>query len=152
MNEVIINTHHFADKVQAYLESKNNFGMAIEISREETLLDTGGGLKKASHFFLADNSQEPFLLHNVDVLSTIDLARMVTFHVESGALATLAVQARPTSRPLLFDQNGQFHGRANHGGSTGTTRHAAVGLFRDSCALAAHFRKDHGAGRLLHHR
>ena len=117
VNEVIINTHHFADRVQGYLEAKKNFGMRIEISREETLLDTGGGLKKASHFFLAANSQDPFLLHNVDVISTIDLARMVSFHSESGALATLAVQARPTSRPLLFDRDRQFRGRANHGGS-----------------------------------
>ncbi len=118
INEVIINTHHFADKVQACLESNNNFGMKIEISREETLLDTGGGLKNASHFFLSAGSQEPFLLHNVDVLSTIDLARMAAVHVESRALATLAVQARPTSRPLLFDRGNQFRGRANRNAPT----------------------------------
>ena len=117
INEVIINTHHFADQVQAYLETNNNFGMTIEISREETLLDTGGGLKNAAHFFLAAKSQEPFLLHNVDVISTIDLPRMVRFHTEHDALATLAVQARSTSRPLLFDQDRQFRGRAHPQGS-----------------------------------
>jgi len=113
VNEVIINTHHLAEKVREYLESRKNFGMRIKISREEILLDTGGGLKKAAHFFLAEDSDEPFILHNVDVISTIDLAQMVRFHVERGALATLAVQARPTSRPLLFDQDARFHGRAS---------------------------------------
>ena len=112
--DVIINTHHFADKVIDYLKANHNFGVRIEVSREEVLLDTGGGLKNAAWFFLEadERSDEPFLLHNVDVLSTIDLARMAQFHRERHALATLAVQARPTSRPLLFDENDQFLGRA----------------------------------------
>ena len=69
--------------------------MNIEVSREDILLDTGGGLKKAAHFF--SDSIEPFLLHNVDVLSTIDFSRMVQFHREQDALATLAVHDRPSS-------------------------------------------------------
>jgi NDP-sugar pyrophosphorylase family protein len=77
------------------------------------LLDTGVGLKKAAGFFLEDGGQSPFIVHNVDVLSNIDLARMLQFHLEQDALATLAVQDRPTSRPLLFDQRAQFRGRAN---------------------------------------
>jgi NDP-sugar pyrophosphorylase family protein len=87
--------------------------MRIEISREESLLDTGGGLKKAGWFFLDGSSgnDEPFLLHNVDVISSIDLGRMVEFHRSSGALATLAVQERETSRYLLFDDEGQLCGR-----------------------------------------
>ena len=87
--------------------------MRIEISREEILLDTGGGLKKAAWFFLEDstNRNEPFILHNVDVISTIDLARMVQFHRESRALATLAVQDRETSRYLLFDERMNLCGR-----------------------------------------
>jgi mannose-1-phosphate guanylyltransferase len=112
VNEVIVNVHHFADMVIEYLQANRNFGMRIEISREDVLLDTGGGLKKAAWFFLEDAGDQPFLLHNVDVISTIDLARMVRFHVEHGALATIAVQARSTSRPLLFDETGQFRGRA----------------------------------------
>src|SRR5882757_3395212 len=112
-NEVIINVHHFADMVTDYLMSHNNFGMRIEISREEVLLDTGGGLKKAGWFFLDDSSRldEPFLLHNVDVISNIELARMLQFHTENHALATLAVQPRETSRPLLFDNHLQLSGR-----------------------------------------
>ncbi len=113
VREVIINTHHFADMISEYLDVNRNFGMRIEISREDELLDSGGGLKKASWFFLEDgtHSQEPFILHNVDVLSTIDLARMLRFHAEQDALATLAVQNRATSRPLVFDATGQFCGR-----------------------------------------
>ncbi len=107
--EVIINTHHFADMLAEYLRAHQNFGMRIEISYEEVLLDTGGGLKRASHFFL--DSDEPFLVHNVDVLSTIDFARMLLFHREHRALVTLAVQNRPTSRYLLFDENNQLCGR-----------------------------------------
>lgn len=113
VTEVIINTHHFADVVRDYLHCRNNFGMRIDISREEVLLDTGGGLKKAAWFFLQGSQDEPFILHNVDVISNIDLARMVRFHQDQGVLATLAVQARPTSRPLLFDQNGSLRGRAS---------------------------------------
>ncbi len=110
---VIVNVYHFADKVIDFLAANDNFGMRIEISREEELLDTGGGLKKAAWFFLEDSAGQdaPFLLHNVDVLSNIDLAQIARFHAEHGALATLAVQDRSTSRPLLFDAQGRFRGR-----------------------------------------
>lgn len=111
--DVIVNVHHFADKVLDYLKAHESFGLRVEISREEVLLDTGGGLKRAAHFFLerGGDTDEPFILHNVDVLSTIELDKMVRFHRESGALATLAVQARETSRYLLFDQHALLCGR-----------------------------------------
>jgi NDP-sugar pyrophosphorylase family protein len=113
VREAIINVHHFADMVVDYLKANDNFGMRIEVSREEVLLDTGGGLKKAAHFFLENSSplNEPFILHNVDVISTIDLGRMVQCHAERQALATLAVQDRETSRYLLFDQQLRLCGR-----------------------------------------
>jgi mannose-1-phosphate guanylyltransferase len=112
VREVIVNVHHFADIVVDYLKKNANFGMRIEISREEVLLDTGGGLKKAAWFFLEDSSvsDEPFILHNVDVLSTIDFDRMVISHRQNQALATLAVQERKTSRYLLFDGRNQLCG------------------------------------------
>ena len=109
VEDVIVNTHHFAEMVEGYLAAHGGFGMRIAISREDMLLDTGGGLKNAAWFFR--DSEEPFLLHNVDVLSGIDLAGMAGFHAERGALATLAVQTRETSRPLLFDEHGQLCGR-----------------------------------------
>jgi mannose-1-phosphate guanylyltransferase len=113
IREVIVNTHHFADKVADYVSANENFGMDIEISREEVLLDTGGGLKQAAHFFLRDrgNPDEPFLLHNVDVLSGIDFGQMIEEHRRRNALATLAVQDRRTSRPLLFDEQDRLCGR-----------------------------------------
>jgi NDP-sugar pyrophosphorylase family protein len=117
VGDVIINVHHFADMIVDYLKTNDNFGLRLEISREDILLDTGGGLKKAAHFFVGDSirpyssGQEPFIVHNVDVLSAIDLRRMVQFHAENQALATLAVQDRKTSRSLLFDDHLQLCGR-----------------------------------------
>jgi mannose-1-phosphate guanylyltransferase len=113
IREVIINVHHYADMILEYLKTNDYFGMRIEISREEVLLDTGGGLKKAAYFFLEHSSgfEEPFILHNVDVISTIDLRRMVQFHTENQALATLALQDRETARYLLFDEQLQLCGR-----------------------------------------
>ena len=113
VHEVIINVYHFANQILDYLKTKDNFGMHIEISREDELLDTGGGLKKAGYFFLEDGSSldKPFILHNVDVVSNIDLGKMARFHTDNRALATLAIQGRESSRYLLFDENLQLCGR-----------------------------------------
>lgn len=100
--EVVVNVFHLADMIVAFLQRRNNFGIRIEIAREPTLLDTGGGLKNVASFF--DDGQ-PFFLHNVDVLSDVDLNRLYHRHREQQALATLAVQARQTSRYFLFDEN-----------------------------------------------
>jgi mannose-1-phosphate guanylyltransferase len=114
VREVIVNVHHFADMVVEYLKARENFGMRVEISREDDLLlDTGGGLKKAAWFFLDDPARmdEAFLLHNVDVVSTIDLHRLLNLHREGQALATLAVQQRESSRQLLFSGDDELSGR-----------------------------------------
>lgn len=113
IREVVVNVHHFAEMVADYLRVRENFGMHIELSREPVLLDTGGGLLKAADFFLRDAGAagEPFLLHNVDVLSAIDLNAMVAYHRQRGALATLAVQRRKSSRSLLLDAGMQLCGR-----------------------------------------
>jgi NDP-sugar pyrophosphorylase family protein len=109
--EVIVNTHHFADQVHKFIDAHGaeHFGLwRIAVSEERELLDTGGGLKKAAWFF---EETTPFLAHNVDVLSDVDLAAFMTTHTESGALATLAVMPRETARPLLFDEKGRLVGR-----------------------------------------
>lgn len=109
--EVIVNTHHFADHVRHYIDAHTaeHFGLwRIAVSDERDLLDTGGGLMKASWFF---DDTMPFLVHNVDVLSDVDLAAFITAHTESGALATMAVMPRETERPLLFDAQGMLAGR-----------------------------------------
>jgi NDP-sugar pyrophosphorylase family protein len=113
IRDVIINIHYFAAMIRDYLESNQNFGMNLALSFEEVLLDTGGGLKQAAYFFLdgSRGSEEPFLLHNVDVISTIDLRRMVQFHSEHKALATLAMRDRKTSRYLLFGETSELCGR-----------------------------------------
>ena len=112
VTEFIVNVHHHAEKIMGFLGAKNNFSTRIEISREDDLLlDTGGGLKKAAWFFLEGNSTEPFFLHNVDVLSSIDLHQMLAAHKKSSAVATLAVQERKSSRQLLFDEQNLLVGR-----------------------------------------
>jgi len=117
IREVIVNAHHFADQIVAFLKTHDNFGMRIELSREDVLLDTGGGLKKAAWFFQEKSEDqpgepdEPFLLHNVDVISTIDFTKMLQAHRESQALATLAVHKRESSRQLLFNDEMRLCGR-----------------------------------------
>ncbi|MEE4196652.1 MAG: nucleotidyltransferase family protein [Bacteroidales bacterium] len=105
VDEIIINTHHFAHQITEFLRTKNNFKIRIEISHEKDgLLDTGGGLKKASWFFSGD---QPFFLYNVDILSNIDLQKMLRYHQESHALATLAVRKRDSGRYFLFKTENQ---------------------------------------------
>jgi NDP-sugar pyrophosphorylase family protein len=117
IHEAIVNAHHFADLVVAFLKAHDNFGMRIEVSREDVLLDTGGGLKRAGWFFLENSGDldgdldEPFLLHNVDVISTIDFAKMLHAHRQSKALATLAVHRRESSRQLFFNDEMRLCGR-----------------------------------------
>jgi len=108
VTEIIINLFHLGDRIVDFLTSKGNFGLRIEFTREAELLDTGGGLKHAAWFF---DDNRPFYLHNVDVLSNINLAELLRFHQEVGALATLAVLRRPSSRQLLFDREGRLCGR-----------------------------------------
>ena len=103
VEQVIVNVHHFAEMIREFLRSEKNFGMDIFISDESgLLLDTGGGLKKAQAFF--EKSDRPFIAMNVDVLSTIDLPVLYASHLQSGAIATLAVRSRESSRYLLFDE------------------------------------------------
>lgn len=125
INDVVVNVFHFAEKIINYLKARDNFGMNIAISHEDVLLDTGGGLKRASYFFLQGSSDEPFLVYNVDVLSSIDLARMVELHRRREALATLAVQRRDSSRLLLFDDDLQLCGRQSRNGEPEMVRPAA---------------------------
>ncbi len=101
-DKIIINTYHFADQILNFLKQKNNFDIEIVISNEsKKLLGTGGGLKRAAWFF---NDGNPFLLHNVDIISNINLNDLISFHTKSGSIATLAVKNRQTSRYLLFDE------------------------------------------------
>ena len=109
--EIIVNTHHLADQVAEFLTRYRRrhrlAGLTLAISREEQLLDTGGGVQRAGWFF---DDGEPFLVHNVDVLSDLHLGQLLQAHLDSGALATLAVRQRKSSRHLLFDSQGSLCG------------------------------------------
>ena len=108
-DEIVINVHHFADQIIDFIKANNNFGITIHISDEtDMLLDTGVGIKKASSFF-----QEPFLIHNVDILSNVDLKSLYEYHLTSGNDATLLVSPRKTVRYLLFDKGNQLCGWIN---------------------------------------
>ncbi len=124
VGEVIINVHHLGEQVAEYLSKNDNFGMRIELSHEDVLLDTGGGLKKAAWFFQPDGDDQPFILHNVDVISSLDLQTMIESHRATRALATLAVQRRETSRLLLFDEQLQLCGRRSKTGPSESVRPA----------------------------
>ena len=103
VDEIIINVHHRAGQIIDYLAHNNNFNIRIEISDEkDRLLDTGGGLKKASWFF---NDKSSFFLATVDVITNLNLAELYKYHSGSDALVTLAVKSRPSTRELLFDEN-----------------------------------------------
>lgn len=107
---VVINVHHFASQIIDYV-SHNNFGLTIQISNESNqLLDTGGGIKYAQPLL---NGTEPFLVHNVDIFSDIDLQQLMNFHKRNKALATLAVSNRNSSRKLLFNNKMQLQGWKN---------------------------------------
>jgi len=108
VTELVVNLFHLGDRIVEFLASKGNFGLRIEFTREVELLDTGGGLKNAAWFF---DDGRPFFLHNVDVLSDIDLGGLLQLQRQAGALATLAVQRRQGSRQLLFDRHGRLCGR-----------------------------------------
>ncbi len=111
IGQIIINVHHFADKVIDFIHQKRAFGIEIKFSDErKTLLDTGGGLLKAAWFF--DDGQ-PFLVYNADVLSDINLREMTTFHHQKKALVTLFIQKRKTSRYLIFDEEKRLSGWKN---------------------------------------
>jgi len=104
-DRLIVNTHYLADQIEAFLAGRDGFGVAWEVSREpgDAPLETGGALAHAEPRFRRD---APFFLHNADVLTEIPLREMYDAHVAGGALATLAVMDRPTSRHLLFDDRG----------------------------------------------
>ena len=110
--EIVINIHHFGEQIIDFLKTNNDFGLTIHISDErDRLPDTGGGIRKARLFF--ENSGEPFLVHNVDILSDMNLKELYDFHMQSGSVATLLASRRTTSRYLLFNTERKLRGWIN---------------------------------------
>jgi NDP-sugar pyrophosphorylase family protein len=111
-DEIIINVHHFVSQILDFLKNHHNFGISITISDESgLLLDTGGGIYKARHFF---DDGKPFLVHNVDILSNISLKELYNYHSKYNPLATLAVKDRITSRSLLINEKQELCGWKNN--------------------------------------
>ncbi len=116
-DRLIVNAHHHAERVEAFLRESKGFGVEWRVSREDAVgdvpLETGGGLARAAGLF---RGEAAFFLHNVDVLTDLDLRVPYAAHTEreprDHRLATLVVTERPTSRPLLVDDEGVC-GRAN---------------------------------------
>jgi MurNAc alpha-1-phosphate uridylyltransferase len=101
--DVVVNVHHFADQIINLLDQENGFGSHVAISDEsDVVLETGGGLLKAGHFF---SNEKNMLVMNVDMLTNADIGKMIGHHQKNSALATLAVQQRTSSRYFLFDHN-----------------------------------------------
>ena len=110
-DSIVLNVHHYADMIIGFLRERNDFGIEIKISDErDRLLDTGGAIVKAREW-LYDN--EPFLVHNADILTDLDLGEMMRWHVENKADANLLTAARESSRYLLFDDASRLCGWTN---------------------------------------
>ncbi|MBA4410969.1 MAG: nucleotidyltransferase family protein [Bacteroidota bacterium] len=113
ISDITINVFHFAEQIISFIEKNKSFGVNIRISDErDQLLDTGGGLRKASAFL---RGRESILIYNVDVISNLDLNLLLNYHLQQNALATLVVRSRETSRYLMFDTNLQLAGWKNIG-------------------------------------
>lgn len=111
VEEVVVNVHHFADDLEHYLLGQD-FGVKVQISDERgMLLDTGGGLLGARRFF--EGGDTPFLIHNVDIFSNLDLRRFIGSGLPDGAVAKLLVSDRDSSRKLLFDNDLRLEGWKN---------------------------------------
>ena len=109
-DDIVINVHHFADMIRDYVAAQDNFGVKVSFSDETDLLrETGGGIRHAAPLLAGG---EPFLVHNVDILSNLDLAWFRAQH-QPGDLATILVSDRPTQRYFLFDKTRRLMGWTN---------------------------------------
>ncbi len=109
--EIVVNVHHFADQIIDYLRANDDFGITIHISDERScLLDTGGGILAARQWL---DGEEPFIVHNADILTDFDLEEMSRWHNAHDSVATLLVADRNTKRYLLFGREMRMKGWTN---------------------------------------
>lgn len=132
IDDLVINIHHFADQIRAYLAANQSFGANIALSEEQpVLLETGGGILHARGLLLAGVEEDaPFLVHNVDILSDLDINWFLS-RWRADALAVLLVSSRQTQRYLLFDDNMRLVGWTNT--ATGEVRTPFEGLDSSGC-------------------
>jgi N-acetyl-alpha-D-muramate 1-phosphate uridylyltransferase len=111
ITDVVVNVHHFADQIINAIQENNGWGSHVTISDETNeVLETGGGLLKAQELL---QQYENFVLMNCDILTNLDLQKMMAVHLANKALATIAIVNRATSRYLLFNQEMEMVGWRN---------------------------------------
>ena len=139
-DDLVVNVHHFPDQIIHYLHS-HDFGARISVSDERDFLrETGGGVRYAKHLLtdfstpLEMTDGEPFLVHNVDIVSNLDLQWLREQHPE-GALATLVTSERKTQRYFLFDEDNRLKGWTNI--ATGEVRSPFPEIDPDQCRKLA---------------
>ena len=118
IRDVVVNVHHFADQIIEAVETNKGWGSNVLISDErDEVLETGGGLLKARHLL---EGAEPFVTINVDILTDLDLNKLLAFHQQHQPLISFGVTNRKTSRNFLFDQENRLCGWRNN--ATGETK------------------------------
>ena len=131
ISEIVVNVHHFSSQVISFLNT-HDFGIPIHISDETArLLDTGGALKKAAPLL---KGKEPVIIYNVDILSNLNLQKVIENHNKSGALVTLVVRNRKTQRYLKFDTEKRLVGWLNK--KTGETKVSVPENFEQAIEMA----------------
>lgn len=136
VDEMVINIHYFGDKVTEFLEQNDNFGLTVHISDErqwsDEPLETGGGILKARQWLEGDT---PFIVHNADILTDLDLNAFYRNHCEHAALVSLLVKERNTQRYILFGEDNRLHGWTNI--ATGEVKPKGVNLDLNSLSKRA---------------
>lgn len=118
ITDVVVNVHHFADQIIEAVEQNKGWGSKVMISDErDAVLETGGGLLKARHLLEGD---EPFVTMNVDILTNLDLNKLLAYHAQHKPLISFGVTNRKTSRNFLFDEQNHLCGWRNN--TTGETK------------------------------
>jgi NDP-sugar pyrophosphorylase family protein len=111
ITEVVVNVHHFANQIKEAIKENDGWGSNISISDEtKEVLETGGGLMKAQYLLEGD---EPFISLNVDILTNLDLGKLIAYHQQHRPLITMGVTNRKSSRVLLFDEGNRLCGWKN---------------------------------------
>jgi len=111
ITEVVVNVHHFSKQVREAVIDNKGWGRKILISDEtDKLLETGGGLMKAKHLL---EGEEPFVSLNVDILTNMDLGKLIAYHHQHQPLITMGITSRNSSRVLLFDETNRLCGWKN---------------------------------------
>ncbi len=140
IRDIIINIHHLGELIIDFLKANNNFDIHIEISREQEILGTGGGLKKAAYFL---KNNEPFLVHNVDIISDINVTDMIHFHYQQNNIATLAAMKRKTRRYFLVSENNKICGHVNKNNETRRIAKKSLSPFEELAFSGIHVISPH---------